>query len=147
MPNILFNIHHIEIEQFAAIEEPKQKNVKFNIAVKPGCNSGQKAVAISIEAKFIEDNHPFLLLKTNAFFQLAPESWDELTDSSTGKVIIPEAFVISLVQISISQARGILCAKTDATPFAKFILPIVNVSNFSQKGDMVILPDGSIEEK
>lgn len=146
MPNILFNIHHIEIEQFAAIEEPKQSDVKFNISVKPGCNFGLKAVAISVDSQFLDSERPFLLLKTNAFFQLKPESWDELTDKRTGKVIIPESFILSLVQISISQMRGILCAKTESTPFSKFLLPIVNVGQFGRHGDLVILPDGTIEE-
>lgn len=146
MPNIQFKIHHVEIEQFAAIQEPGKENVTFNITVKPGCNTNLKAVAISVEARFLEESQPFLMLKTNSFFELRPETWEEFTDKETRNVVIPESFIVSLVQISISQSRGILCAKTEATPFAKFMLPIVNVAQFGMKGDMVILPDGSIKE-
>lgn len=146
MPNINFNIHHIEIEQFAAIEEPHKEKVSFNITVNPGCNINLKSIAISVESRFMEEDTPFLLLKTTSFFQLDPQSWEGLKDIETGKVIIPEPFIITLLQISISQTRGILCAKTEATPFSKFVLPIVNVGDFGQKGDLVILPDGSIAE-
>lgn len=146
MHNIDFKIHHIEIEQFAAIEEPRQGKVSFNITVKPGCNINLKSIAISVESRFMEDGHPFLLLKTTSFFQFEPQSWEGLKDGETGRVVIPEPFIITLLQISISQTRGVLCAKTESTPFAKFILPIVNVGDFVQKGDFIILPDGSIAE-
>lgn len=146
MPDIQFKIHRIGIDQFATLKEPVRDDANFDITVTPGCNTNFKAVAVSVEVRFIEDDNPLLLLETSSFFELHKDSWSELTDKGTGNVIIPESFLIALVQISISQTRGVLSAKTEGTPFAKFLLPIVDVSRFGIKGDMVILPDGSIKE-
>lgn len=143
--NIQFQIHHMVVDQFATLEDPKEKSSTFSVSVRPGCNYGLRAVAISVSVQFISEDRPFLVLETNSFYQISPESWTEMTEKDSSKVVIPKPFIESLVQISISQTRGALFVKTENTPFSKFFLPIVNVGSF-EISDLVITPDGLIEK-
>lgn len=141
-----FEIHHIEIEQFAAIEDPERGEVSFSILIKPGCNINLRAVVISIEVKFsVVEDRPFLLMKANSFFKIAEDSWQQMIDSKSGYVVIPNNLLVSFVQISISQMRGMMYVKTENTPFSKYMIPVISVDELDIKKNLVIKPDGTVQ--
>jgi hypothetical protein len=43
-------------------------------------------------------------------------------------LIVPKGFLAHLAMITTGTSRGVLFAKTEATPFSKFIIPTLNVS-------------------
>lgn len=134
----------MEVNQFAALEDPKEKSHTFSVSVRPGCNYGLQAVAISVSVQFLCEDRPFLVIETNSFYQISPESWAGMTEKDSATVVIPKPFIESLVKISISQTRGALFVKTENTPFSKYFLPILDVGSF-EISDMIITSDGLIE--
>lgn len=140
-----FSIHHIAIEQFAAIEVPEKEEVSFSIFIKPGCNIHLRSVVISIEVKFkVADNPPFLLMKANSFFEFSEDSWQRMIDNKSGNIVIPNYLLVSFIQMSVSQMRGMMYVKTENTPFSKYMIPVISVDELDIRKDLVIRADGKV---
>ena len=48
-------------------------------------------------------------------------------------MIVPKGFLAHLAMITTGTSRGVLFAKTEATPFSKFIVPTLNVEEMIKK--------------
>ena len=60
-------------------------------------------------------------------YQVEPECWSELSEADSQDVVLPKGFINSLAGIAVSTVRGVLCAKTENTPFARFFVPLIMV--------------------
>ena len=140
-------IHHIEIDQFAAIEDPNKEDVTFSISILPGCNIRLRSIVISIGVSFsVDENTPFLIMKANTFFEIKEDSWNSMKDNSTGNYIVPNKLLVSFIEIAINHVRGMLFVKTENTPFSKYVVPLVPLSELKPVKDLVIKPDGTIQD-
>jgi len=53
-----------------------------------------------------------------------------LIKDEKGQVNIPDDFLITLLSVTYSTARGILASYTAGTPYEDYFLPLINTSDF-----------------
>lgn len=138
MEQISYQLRGVSIEQYATPFEPQTEKYALNISIPIKTNYTSHSFAIGTNIQFLEDDKPFVIAEVFCHFEIAPESWDELSSGNTKDVILPKDFARNLVAIAISTCRGVLCAKTEKTPFAKFFVPIINL--YSDEGEDIIIP-------
>lgn len=85
------------------------------------------------EVYFIQEEKPFIKLKTACHFSVKPEQWNQFVHPEKGVIIFPKGFTDHLLMLSLGTLRGILHAKTEGTIFNRFFLPTINVTTFSEK--------------
>ncbi len=128
---INFGLSKVSTEQFAIISEvPKdEKDIKLNTNYKFTANTQHRAIATLLKITFYNNDSPLLLLETGCHFVIEEKSWDGLFDEENKVVTLPKGFASHLAMISMGTTRGILHSKTENTPYNKYMLPLMNVSN------------------
>ena len=81
----------------------------------------------SIDTQFLEKGKVFMVAEAFCHYLVEPGCWSELSDARSKDVVLPKAFINSLAGISVSTVRGVLCAKTENTPFSKYFVPLFMV--------------------
>jgi len=137
MEQIKYTLRGVSIEQYATPFEPQTDKIALNLNIPIKTNYATHAFAIGTNIQFLEDEKPFIVAEVFCHFEIDSESWRGLSSDNTKDVVLPKDFVRMLVAISISTCRGVLCAKTEKTAFAKFFLPLVELS--PETGDDLVI--------
>ncbi len=139
---INFGLHKVTTEQFAIISEaPKdEKEITLNSNFKFVTDTEHRVIATLLRIIFNKKDSPFLLLETGCNFIIEKESWVKLFDKENKILTLPQGFASHLLMIGMGTTRGILHSKTENTPYNKYILPLMNVSNMV-KSDVEIIID------
>ncbi len=137
--DISFKLHAIKTEQFAIIEDTYNESdaVQLQSNYRFGSVVSDKLVAVLVNYRFKSPNGVFLTIEVSCLFDIKPESWESIYNSEKSELILPKAIATHLLVLTIGTARGVLHAKTENTPYNRFILPTLNVSE-SIKEDVVI---------
>ena len=123
-----FALVGIKTEQFATFEE--NFSGKAKIGLKTGLefqfNNDDKLITVFATVNFGQSKRTFLKLQVSCHFKISDDAYNTFyTDS---KITFPKGFMTHLAMITVSSARGVLHAKTENTPFNKFILPTIDVT-------------------
>ena len=123
-----FVLQGIKTEQFAIFEEnyASKKETGLSTELQFKLDQQNKQIGVFLESEFIQGKKVFLKIQVSCHFKIEMTSWDTFIQEN--KLIIPKEFLAHLAMITTGTARGVLFAKTEATPFIKFILPTLNVA-------------------
>lgn len=126
--NIGFALLGIKTEQFAIFEDNyvAKKETGLSTKLQFKLDQKNKQVGVFIEFEFLQGKKTFLKIQVSCHFKIEDNSWKTLIDNENVK--IPKGFLAHLSMITTGTTRGVLFAKTEATPFSKFIIPTINVA-------------------
>lgn len=139
MKDIKYELCGVTVEQFATLFEPQSDNIGLEVAIPIKTNYDGRAFAVGADVQFTENSKTFLVAKVYCHYDIEKSCWDELSDGGTKDVELPKQFMDSLARIAVGTARGVICAKTENTPFSRYSLPVIELEP-SQEGDSFIIP-------
>lgn len=126
---IEFHLHSIQLEQFDAFEnqyDPK-KDTSFGVELEVLVSGKERLVSIGLWANFHQGRKTILKIGTRCHYQVLPASWESFLLPDHNQLKIPKGFCAHLALHSAGTLRGILFAKTEHTPFAKLIFPVIEI--------------------
>jgi hypothetical protein len=135
--DIKYALTGVSIEQFATPFEPSSDDVNLQLDIQIKTNYVKHALAIGANIQFLEEDRAFLIAEVFCHYLIEPETWKELSEDDSKDVVLPKDLVRNLVALTVSSTRGVICAKTEKTPFAKYYLPLVFL-NPEQVNDLTI---------
>lgn len=127
--NIGFLLKGIKVEQFATFEKnfkENQDNVDLSTSVQLKLEQNNKQLGIFMHFEFNQKLKPILKIVVSCHFGIKEDNWNQLIREEA--IIIPKEFATYLAMLTVSTSRGILFAKTEGTPFSKFILPLLDIA-------------------
>jgi hypothetical protein len=129
---VSFNLVNVSTEQFAIVGELLPNNEPVNVTTnfRFGIDPSHRKIAVFSGFTFLNAlKFPFLMVEGACHFQIAEKDWLDLYDNIKNVLTLPKGFAAHLLMLSVGTTRGILHAKTENTPFNKFFIPLINVSN------------------
>lgn len=134
-----FSLQKITTEQFAILDDSYKEGdeIQLSTNLKFGINEEKHLVVVILSIQFSQNNNPFLKLDAACHFNINDSAWEQFLDSKKGEITFPKGFIGHLAMLTIGTTRGILHAKTENTPFNKFLLPTINVNDII-KSDLVM---------
>jgi len=137
-----FSLAKIETTQFAVIERPFSKeatleNVALTITLPFGVNIADKIIVSFGHFSFELDRNPFLIIEVRCYMQIGEDSWQLLFVKDQGVIKIEKDALIHFAMVCVGTARGVLHAKTENTPYNRFLLPTINIFDII-KEDLII---------
>lgn len=124
-----FALQGIKTEQFAIIEEnyaPK-KEIGLRTDLQFKLDSESKQIGTFLTFDFLQGKKVFIKIQVSCHFKIEDESWHSYVE--TNKLILPKDFLAHLAMITLGTTRGVLFAKSEGTPFSKYIVPTFNVAD------------------
>lgn len=132
-----FRLIKISTEQFAVLKEMYVTDVPFAVYTELsfGAEKNDRIVVVSALFRFKSDEKgaPFIILETKAFFDIKPESWDNMYDAENNTLSIEKDFARHISVITVGTARGILHAKTEGTELNNIVLPLINIEEIMKE--------------
>lgn len=138
-----FELQGIKTEQFAIFEEnytPK-KETALGTELQFKLDQETKQIGVFLGFEFIQGKKVFLKIQVSCHFKIEEKSWENFIQKGNAKLVVPKGFLAHLAMISTGTTRGVLFAKTESTPFSKFIVPTLNVDEMIKEDasfDMVV---------
>jgi hypothetical protein len=123
-----FALQGIKTEQFAIFEEnyaPK-KETGLGTELQFKLDQTNKQIGVFIGFEFMQGKKVFLKIQVSCHFKIEESSWTSFVQENS--LTVPKGFLAHLAMITTGTTRGVLFAKTEATPFSKFIVPTLNVA-------------------
>jgi len=127
---VSFKLEAIKTEQFAIFENdysPKKESV-LSTELQFKLDQAHKRIGVFIGLEFLQGKKVFLKAQISCHFKISDESWAHFVHLDTSKIIVPKDFLAHIAMITTGTSRGVLFAKTESTPFSKFIVPTLNVA-------------------
>ena len=137
MNDIKYSLRGVSIDQFATPFEPSSDGYNVNVNIPIKTNYQEHTIAVGANVQFLEKGKAFMIAEVFCHYMIDSKSWSELSESDSKDVFLPKGFINNLAGIAISTVRGVLCAKTENTPFAKYFVPLIMV-NLDQGEDLAI---------
>lgn len=125
-----FALQGIRTEQFAVFEEnyaPK-KETGLGTELQFKLDQKNKQIGVFLGFEFIQGKKVFLKIQVSCHFGIEEKSWTDFIRKEDDKLVVPKGFLAHLTMITTGTTRGVLFAKTESTPFSKFIVPTLNVA-------------------
>lgn len=125
-----FILQGIKCEQFAVLEEnfsPK-KETQLGTQLELKLDQTNKQIGVFFGLEFVQSKKTILKIVVSCHFKIKDESWNNFMQKDEPKLIVPKGFLAHLATITVSTTRGVLFAKTEGTKFAKFLVPLLNVT-------------------
>ena len=139
MKTIKASLRGVSIEQFATIFEPSSSDkIELSLSIPVKSAYEERSFAIGANIQYLEDGKPFMVAEVFCHYVIEKECWNKLTDTSTKDAIIPGESMDNLTRIAIGTLRGVICSKTENTPYSKYFLPIFEISPSTEGEDFVI---------
>lgn len=139
--SIKFRLVRLSTDQFAVLKDMYKPNAPVGVYTKLsfGAEEKEKIVVVSASFRFESDENqaPFIILETKAFFQIKPESWGNMYDAEASTLSLEKGFARHLGVIVVGTSRGILHARTEGTDMNHVILPLINVEEIINE-DIII---------
>lgn len=125
-----FALQGIRTEQFAIFEDnyAPSKETNLGTGVQFKIDQENKLIGVFIGFEFAQGKKVFLKIQVSCHFMVEENSWAAFIENESSKLVVPKGFLAHLAVITIGTTRGVLFAKTESTPFSKFILPTINVA-------------------
>ena len=124
-----FNITGIRTEQFAIF--PEHLNIHQEAQVSHSfqfmSNPQLQQVGVFAAFDFKQQSRIVMRITVSCHFGIGISAWHNFVNGNT--LCLPLDFAINLSVITASTARGILASKTEHTPFANYILPLLDIKN------------------
>lgn len=123
-----FALKGIKTEQFAIFEEnyaPK-KVTGLGTELQFKLDQKNKQIGVFLGFEFMQGKKVFLKIVVSCHFKIEESSWSSFVQENS--LTVPKEFLAHLAMITTGTTRGVLFAKTEATPFSKFIVPTLNVA-------------------
>ena len=127
MKDIKYTLRGVSIDQFATPFEPSSDNFEVKVGIPIKTNYQEHSIAIGANVQFLEKGKVFMIAEAFCHYLVEPGCWSELSGNDSIDVVLPKDFINNLVGIAVSTVRGVLCAKTENTPFAKYFVPLIMV--------------------
>lgn len=126
-----FKLANIDTNEFATIDENFKDSEPSNLtlSINYGANPEQRGFGIKFKIQFEQKKKPFLIIAATCGFKIEKKAWTKLLNKDTNKLILPEDFASHLAVLTVGTIRGILHEKTKGTPYNKFILPPINLTD------------------
>lgn len=126
---INFLLRGIATDQFAVFDQFYKESAEIQLGNEIVFNSNEEArvIIVAVRYVFAIEGNPFLVLQTSCHFQIEEESWLHAHIPEQGQFRIPRGFATHLAVVTVGTARGVLHAKTENTPFNKFLIPMQNL--------------------
>lgn len=141
MKEIKYSLRGVSIEQFATPFIPSSDEYDVNVSIPIKSNYQEHAIAIGANVQFLAEGKVFIVAEAFCHYQIEPDCWKELSDSDSRDVILPKGFIGDLARIAVSTVRGVLCAKTENTPFSKYFLPLIMVNTKDGEDVKIVKPE------
>ena len=125
---IKYMLRGVSIDQFAALFEPSTTAIEIDVNIPIKTNYHEHAIAVGANIQYSEKGKVFLTAEVFCHYLIEPNCWKELSESDSKDVVLPKEFINNLSGIAISTVRGVLCAKTENTPFSKYFLPLMTIT-------------------
>ncbi|MBR5678217.1 MAG: hypothetical protein IKX20_08765 [Paludibacteraceae bacterium] len=125
MKEIKYTLRGVSIEQFATPFVPSSEDFDVNVSIPIKANYQERAIAIGANVQFFAEGRVFLIAEAFCHYQIEPNCWNKLSEDDSKEVVLPKGFINNLAGIAVSTVRGVLCARTENTPFAKYFLPLI----------------------
>ncbi len=125
-----FALQGIKTEQFAIFEAhyaPK-KETALGTEWQFKLDQKNKQIGVFLGFEFLQGKKVFLKIQVSCHFKVEDSSWHNFIQKTEAKLVVPKGFLSHLAMITTGTTRGILFAKTESTPFSKFIVPTLNVA-------------------
>ena len=137
--NIKFRLHNIKTEQFAIVEDAYENSDKIQLGLnyRFGSKGEERIIAVLTNFKFKTNKGVLLLIEVSCLYVIDEASWETIYKPEINELQIPKEFATHLLVLTIGTTRGVLHSKTEGTPFNKFFIPTLNVSE-NIKEDIVI---------
>ncbi|MDA3882439.1 MAG: hypothetical protein PF481_04095 [Bacteroidales bacterium] len=128
--NIKFNLHNIVTKQFATIDSIKVDDTKIDINFGFGFGINKEHRILGCHTKFeIRSNKKsFIILDVNCDFEIEETTWNSFIETKSNDIIFSKGFVQHIAVITVGTTRGVLHSKTENTPYNKYFLPAINVT-------------------
>jgi len=125
-----FSLVGIRTEQFATFGDKinEKEEVQLQTGLGFRVNKDDRQVGVYIKIEFLQKDKPFIIVETSNHFTVDSDSWEEFC-SEDNTLIIPKAFPIHLVGLSIGTTRGVLHSETENTSFNRYFLPTIAVKD------------------
>lgn len=142
-PDIGFRLMGIKTEQFAVFENNYYDKLKADLSIELQFKLDQKTkkIGVFLGFEFSEQKKVFLKIVVSCHFNISENSWNNFLTNNQNKIIVPKGFLAHIAMITTGTTRGVLFAKTESTPFSKFIVPTLNVNAMIKEDasfDMVV---------
>ena len=141
MKEIKYSLRGVSVEQFATPFIPSSDDYDVNVSIPIKSNYQDHAIAIGANVQFLAEGKVFIVAEAFCHYQIEPDSWKELSDADSRDVILPKGFIGDLARIAVSTVRGVLCAKTENTPFSKYFLPLIMVNTKDGEDVKIVKPE------
>lgn len=141
MKEIKYSLRGVSVEQFATPFIPSSDDYDVNVSIPIKSNYQDHAIAIGANVQFLAEGKVFIVAEAFCHYQIEPESWKELSDAESSDVVLPKGFIGDLARIAVSTVRGVLCAKTENTPFSKYFLPLIMVNTKDGEDVKIVKPE------
>lgn len=134
-----FSLGNIFTDQFAIIDTAytEADGIQLLSSFKFGYNEVDQTILASPRFSFEQNGASFLILEIGCEFKIEEASWQEIYNAEENSVILPKGFAAHIAAIAVGVARGVLHAKTEKTPFSRFLIPLINVAE-NIKEDVVL---------
>lgn len=139
---IEFRIKRIKTEEFAIIEEAFDENEpSIQYRVGTGLFAPEnKTVICSISFSFAQKEIPYLKAEVSCAFEIREEAWEKVIDKEKNEAVFPVDFTDHLVVLTMGTLRGVLHAKTEGTPFNRFLIPTINITELRDNVKNLTIP-------
>lgn len=126
--NIGFILKGIKTEQFAVFEEnyTSDKNLDLGTNLQFKIDTDNKQIGAFLGFEFIQKEKVFLKIVVSCHFKIEEMAWDSFIREE--KIVIPKGFLAHIAMITTGTTRGVLFAKTEGTPFSKYLIPTINIA-------------------
>ncbi|MGF1586284.1 MAG: hypothetical protein ACFCUM_13245 [Bacteroidales bacterium] len=124
-----FALQGIKTEQFAIFEDnyATKKETTLGTELQFKLDQQNKKIGVFLGFEFIQGKNILLKIQVSCHFRIEENSWMNFIQKENAKLVIPKGFLAHLAMIATGTTRGVLFAKTESTPFSKFIVPTLNV--------------------
>ena len=139
IPSVSFALRRISTEQFAVIEDAftEGKDINLTTQLKFGANAEHKIIVLHANFRFEQEGKPFLIIEAAGHFSIEEKAWAGFYNQEANNITVHQGFMCHLAVLVIGTTRGILHAKTENTPFNRFFMPTINVTETIRE-DVVI---------
>ena len=91
-------------------------------------DSNDTIVAVSCRFTLSKNKKAFLTIEVVCIFEVESESFSKKLKRDA-KIVLPRDFACHLAAIATSTTRGVLYANTKGTPFADYLIELINIEN------------------
>lgn len=145
---VIFRLTGIKTHQFALLEDVAldEQAINLQAGIDFGIDKEKKIVACFARFRYLSHEKPFIIIHMSCEFWVNADAWDSFEKKEKNEITIPEGFLRHLAVLTVGTARGALHVKTENTPYNKYFLPTVDITEIV-KGNRVFKEEKAKSKK